>query len=313
MAGYFSQLAKSTGLSFEPQPPVAHSPVSAAPGTSSRDLSEPASLSAIDEVAFVPASPEARLRDTSRANEDSESEATPLPLSSESAARIIDAPTTTHVTAEMKSRADAQLTDTPAGESIVVTDAAVTENYSRSISTADKPGNEKQAMPTGPETSPAKATVGERVVGDQAAIRSFETGNVSITQREELLTTLLGTQPENAEQNVTVRNYLKEVLAWVANPPEQDQPQPSSLTANPAIPEKLEIQISDDRSPLAQPVVTEPMVQDLNLSIGNISIVVEEPKPNVTAQVATPLQNERVAASETSEPTRLSRYYLRSW
>ncbi len=53
-------------------------------------------------------------------------------------------------------------------------------------------------------------------------------------------------------------------------------------------------------------------VQDLNLSIGTISIVIEEPKQAPVA-IATRPKWDRSPEGTTSEPTRLSRYYLRRW
>jgi hypothetical protein len=54
-------------------------------------------------------------------------------------------------------------------------------------------------------------------------------------------------------------------------------------------------------------------VQDLNLSIGTISIVIEEPKQTASAALPAPPRVERSPERPASEPTRLSRYYLGRW
>jgi hypothetical protein len=54
-------------------------------------------------------------------------------------------------------------------------------------------------------------------------------------------------------------------------------------------------------------------VQDLNLSIGTISIVIEEPKQTAPAALPTSPRADRSPERPASEPTRLSRYYLTRW
>jgi hypothetical protein len=124
------------------------------------------------------------------------------------------------------------------------------------------------------------------------------------------------TLAERSDREVVVRDYLKEVRAWVAATPETDE---SEFDRQP----QSEPQRSDDvvfaleRETEAPPRTTPgelraPEAQDLNLSIGTISIVIEEPQRSVVAPVVVPPPVAH-APETRSEPTRLSRYYLRSW
>jgi hypothetical protein len=66
-------------------------------------------------------------------------------------------------------------------------------------------------------------------------------------------------------------------------------------------------------APVPRHDAEEPELQDLSLSIGTISIVIEEPRKEVQIQQAPPANPKRVLDRTTNESTDLSRYYLRSW
>ena len=126
---------------------------------------------------------------------------------------------------------------------------------------------------------------------------------------------------EHLEQEVIVRNYLKEVRAWVAASPamqeeklEQDGGREGRLGSGDVF--SLEHEINS--APFPQAGRSEaPAVQDLSLSIGTISIVIEEPQKGIPAPLVTQPVVERSARPNAQgndrEPTNLSRYYLRSW
>jgi len=116
---------------------------------------------------------------------------------------------------------------------------------------------------------------------------------------------------EHGERETIVHQYLDEVRAWVAAPPEIDRVE-LERPRDPAHPPSRD---GADRSSGARkrefPLQTE--VQDVSLSIGTISIVIEEPKQTAPAvQPASP-KADSSAARPASEPTRLSRYYLEPW
>jgi hypothetical protein len=127
-----------------------------------------------------------------------------------------------------------------------------------------------------------------------------------------------GSAPASAkwsEQEAAVRNYMKEVRAWVATSPADEGPleqedwsdvreQPGNVFA-----------LEDETNAVSVPrdeLPADKGVQELSLSIGNISIVIEEPQKNLPA-LATPPSIERSHVETASEPTSLSRYYLRPW
>jgi len=101
------------------------------------------------------------------------------------------------------------------------------------------------------------------------------------------------------------------VRAWVSAPPEFDQVE----LERPREPARPSSGDDADRSigVRNREFALEAEVQDLSLSIGTISIVIEEPKQTAPAvQPAWP-KVDSSAAPPASEPTRLSRYYLEPW
>ncbi len=118
------------------------------------------------------------------------------------------------------------------------------------------------------------------------------------------------------ERDATTKNYLKEVLEWVAAPPsidESDFEQPRRMDAR--LPEN-DFALDDETEAAAiarHDSAREPEVQDLNLSIGTISIVIEDPQRETPALPAPAPRVESAPTRATTEPTSLSRYYLRSF
>jgi hypothetical protein len=128
------------------------------------------------------------------------------------------------------------------------------------------------------------------------------------------------------ERETIVRNYLKEVRAWVSAPPDIDQreldwqrdadrpPAPRATERSLVSHSDVFALESEIRPATPKPVRSESLeVQDLNLSIGTISIVIEEPKQIVPAAVPAPTSMDSSSGRVASEPTRLSRYYLGRW
>lgn len=124
---------------------------------------------------------------------------------------------------------------------------------------------------------------------------------------------------EQLEREVTFQNYLKEVRTWVAAPPvtdereleHQSRPEAQPLERNRGL-FALDQEMNTASSPLHSRR-QEQAVQDLSLSIGTISIVIEEPKRETPVPPPPPARAEGTAERTTSESTSLSRYYLRSW
>ena len=116
------------------------------------------------------------------------------------------------------------------------------------------------------------------------------------------------------EREVLVRQYLREVREWVAASPMPDESVSESLSLTDEKPESVAFTVARESIPVAQPESHEQIdVHDMNLSIGNISIVIEEPKP-AAAPVIAPTPSAPPPQPQTRhEPISLSRYYLRSW
>jgi hypothetical protein len=115
----------------------------------------------------------------------------------------------------------------------------------------------------------------------------------------------------------TLQDYLSEIRAWMTSDSEStaeiDQRQalePGSKHPSEQSTRTRDISTSSPLSAKPQP----PEQQDLSLSIGTISIVIEEPNRAVAAApqpVAPPVAN--MTQETAKEPTSLSRYYLRTW
>jgi len=119
---------------------------------------------------------------------------------------------------------------------------------------------------------------------------------------------------EHSEREITAHSYLEEVRAWVAAPPDLDhrelerQRDAQRLPAGHDDVFALEPEAESTSPRSGRPEALE--VQDLNLSIGTISIVIEEPKQTAPAPLPVPPRADRSPERPASEPTRLSRYYL---
>ncbi len=118
---------------------------------------------------------------------------------------------------------------------------------------------------------------------------------------------------DQPDREAIVRNYLKDVRAWVAASPAIEE------SSGPASERDTGLDVWTTTTAKQRDVFSleyeavEPQIQDLSLSIGNISIVVEEPGTDAAPPAPAPPPVERSHQRAESEPTRLSRYYLRPW
>jgi hypothetical protein len=351
MTGYFSQLAYHTGLTFEAAASNAASTFASEPVRSvPASESEPSGPPDVEEFTFTAASapdanegsseghPTLRVRDRSvagtmevRSPQQSESTADAHRQSSEATARqsdaapglfreesriaFTDSPSATRnprkLSAENQFPArelPALLPDKSSGaerrslpvESVAIPYDAI-EMVERQPARQDPPADGRQ-----PQRPEAKQAEQAKPVGDREVVDAV--------------------REQHVERETIVRNYLKEIRAWVSAPPELDQrelelPRDSDRRLARHDAERSVVGRSDvfalEREVLAatpQPAQSESLeVQDLNLSIGTISIVIEEPKQIAHAAVPSPTGMESSPGSRASEPTRLSRYYLERW
>ena len=113
-----------------------------------------------------------------------------------------------------------------------------------------------------------------------------------------------------ADQAEIQRVFLQEVRAWVAAPPELVTAEQTSEAAPQSAPAPLPTILKPREEAAAEPFrkvsVPTPTLaeQEFSVTIGNISVVVEQPPPAPTAPPARP------APAPERGPARLSRYYL---
>ena len=116
------------------------------------------------------------------------------------------------------------------------------------------------------------------------------------------------------ERQSIVRNYLNEVSEWISTPAmaaEETASLPKAASA-----ESATASMSESRHPnasLPNELRDAPEQRDLSLSIGTIKIVIEEPRTSTAAVPAPAPPPEGVRSTTTKTPTDLSRYYLNRW
>jgi hypothetical protein len=110
------------------------------------------------------------------------------------------------------------------------------------------------------------------------------------------------------------QQQLKEVMAWISSPSEEveQSPQAFEVIEAPQTSDAFVHEREQRGSPERSISRREPQVQDLSLSIGTISIVVEEPKQDHPVSLTPPPATHTSPQPVAPEPTRLSRYYLRN-
>ena len=328
MSGYFSQLARSTGLSIDrshtgsmPGPPVASV---AAP---SRDTGLE-----VEEVVLVApqqtdSSSESQPSDRSASSVQSDEEANPLHVSENLAARnVADDAIDATGSARTKSRPE------PAVDHKSPQDSLSEQSKADAIQTfVVEPGIEasepqKQLLPEAREPSISIQPIEriELVTRDVTADKAF-TSESNIHEPE--LNNAV-TQPRNPGANArsdspalpTERTrfdqpQLKEVIAWVtANPTNiEEEPFPEIFIPSRNEPGNEFADHSQLDSLAPRPARAQaPQIQDFSLSIGNISIVIDEPKQDAPALPTPPPIIER-PPEVSDRPTDLSRYYLDRW
>jgi hypothetical protein len=120
---------------------------------------------------------------------------------------------------------------------------------------------------------------------------------------------------ERIERQTIVRNYLQEISEWISTPTSSEEEPDSFISAD-------SVATAEDqaRRP-ARANATEPgrlpadalEQQDLSLSIGTIKIVVEEPRNVAPVPPALPAKPEAAFERTKTVSTDLSRYYLNRW
>ncbi len=330
MKGYFSQLARHTGLHFTsaarstiPGSPIANS--DSKPPVFGEQNASPAAPLHVEEVTLVSPTPTASTLSTStepigrsvpeNAQTDQTSETTPSVQPSQTA-QDTQAESVRSFPEAFAVHESSQADDTGQGSS----DTRDTRSLSQ-VKGKDAPRGATEHQSPFPERNTEQDQVSTTAVAhDLQAERAI----VSTTQPQpHEPTTNLPSQTANdldprdpVQREVLVRQYLREVRAWVAAPPtpipdvpEKELTQATQLTSK-WQPENSAV----EREPL-QPATqaTQLDVHETSLSIGSISVVIEDPKPAVTTIAPTPSAPKSQPPTTQPEPISLSRYYLQRW
>ncbi len=342
MKGYFKQLAHQTGLSFESGSKSSSAPnnsrahhASAPTQTSSRARISPLHVEEVTYVAQPPATARtipdrvdkdaapksssvnkpSEVNNFTEASETNRTQSSPEPLphtmleiGPQTFSAEAPLPDTGHQSSlagssEKELRASVHQAEESFDESLSSAQATGPENFSevREISQTTFAESSQQSS----EPSDAQTASSLKQKSEQLPLHEAEAQPVSALEQTE---------------TATVEHYLKEVMEWISAPPEIDeseieQTHRTKILRAPESENSFALEHERDAASVArQAHAREPEVQDLNLSIGTISIVIEESKATTTPALPAPApRNESAHAPARNESPSLSRYYLRSF
>jgi hypothetical protein len=344
MKGYFSQLARATGLSFapgaiSPERGLSSAPVPAAP----RERVPALETLHVEEVTFTNSSPAAGAIDRqdveaidqpnmiqSPASFRAESyAASEQAIASDLSASPSPGRPFNDVPAEIFSEAGAigrlrgpTQRASPIAEGSALSIDEVQISSSEPAATRQH-GNSTQSLLLGSDWDLVRG-VDHHGSESPEMVETIEIGQQSLNpaaagisqphERESAISDATARDP--AVEKITFQDYLREVSVWIAAKPEIDD---ADLNRQQGLEARnkdgdRDLSLEHETNPAAPrvlPHMREPELQDLSLSIGTISIVIEEPNQ----QVAIPSPPQPVAPIVTQErgrePTSLSRFYLR--
>lgn len=356
MTGYFSQLARHTGISVEPDTASAASSPATAPAVATpHSESAPVTAPHVEEITFTASPPSSVFEGSegpagvspvdAKSSMDSER---PKHTESKEAGHFQNTPATAKTSSDVspsKDAGDSQNTAAMATTSIDVSSDTLWEESRIEFTSSESRTSNLREQPVA-EQSPA----GEQWIAQsnkRSGVEGQRGPQVSVEMVERQFARQGGARAQNRQaprleakhadqrqparareqgdavldeqmkREAIVRNYLKEVRTWVAEPLEIDERELTRERDAERMPGNRDVFTLEqevDAPSLSQPGRPETLeVQDLNLSIGTISIVIEEPKQTAPAALPAPPSVDRSVERTTNEPTRLSRYYLRSW
>lgn len=119
---------------------------------------------------------------------------------------------------------------------------------------------------------------------------------------------------ERIERQTIVRNYLQEISEWISTPASPEEEPDSFISADSVASAEDQARRPSSKATLPDRLRADaPEQQDLSLSIGTIKIVVEEPRMEASAPPAPPAQPAAAFERTKTVSTDLSRYYLNRW
>ena len=286
MKGYFSQLARHTGLHF---------------GDAKRQPVRPATPLHVEEVALVQATvPFASVSTDVGPTAPEKTDAAPVQATQPLASSTEPLPPDTRVSVVDEQSKPAVIDR----ESFAIEEKSISTNQNVEVDqTASSSVEQRDRLER------VEVEFVPHVPLTQAEITSQETKVDSKPQDSSGVDL-----SEPVERERMVRQYLREVHAWVAAGPTAEAIADESQSLNNQQPESVAIAVERSPQPLAQPATRDAIdVHDMNLSIGTISVVIEEPKPAAAAVIAPTPAAPAPQPQTQHEPISLSRYYLRSW
>lgn len=299
MKGYFSQLARHTGLHFRGEDSKA---------SRTQAIQAPAPLH-VDEIAFVPTDAPVSSITTSDAPVSS---ASPKPVvpQDEPAEHSTLVPFSAPLPVDVSISTTGQDFQPPSSHAIGTDSVRIVPTEQPSISSESNVAQDQK-----PVTPVEKELERVEVAFLPPTIASAIPSQTRAETKVDSLTQPLNDDAELSdpvEREVLVRQYLREVRAWVAASPAVDVAE--SEAKNDWQPQTVAVTVEREPtlSPAQSPRREQLDVHDMNLSIGTISVVVEDPKPPAPVIVPTPSALPPQPQTQ-PEPTSLSRYYLRAW
>jgi hypothetical protein len=338
MKGYFGQLARRTGLSIGNQGSVAGRSASTPGVATAAKASAPVAPIHVEEVVFTSSSPAVDsdvsasktsvTTATSEGKHHAASVVTPndgftSPLEAVSPVADLEQhvslgqPETSRDTVELPDSSLAQET-APHETQIHFVDPEPETLTTEQVFFDARPFDQSP-LTVSEETSIVVSGVEElRQPQDETRDSSVSVHEV---QSVEIVSPLESPNPANAdvtgaperEPRRIFQEQLKEVIAWITSPPEEVEQTTLEVIEAPHATNTVVVREREQARPAERPSkASEPHVNDLSLSIGTISIVVEEPKQDFPVSL-TPAPTTHTSPQPVApEPTRLSRYYLRN-
>lgn len=184
-----------------------------------------------------------------------------------------------------------------------------------SVKNQTKAFEEKDVIPFSVQET--KPTVNQAVVKEPVVIET-QTYNAPLEEQQKDYFKLTNKLLESgrATKKEIHQTLFSEVQEWVAASPIIEMEEKLFVTNDERVNSIVKPLIEHERVVLQEPVSVrdEPShaieQQEFNLSIGNISIVIEEPPQSVINQTQVQNKTEKVSPEESQEFSRLSRYYI---
>jgi hypothetical protein len=345
MKGYFGQLARRTGLSFRKETAAASGRSSTGPGGAA-EVKTSAAVAPIhvEEVVFTASSPavdsDVSLSRASGTLADGGNQFTSVAAPNEASASpretvsadanentSVSKVETAHHTAEIPDAGLSQPVQHEARVRVVASEPETARPATEHVFFDERPFDQSaRTVSAEPESiteetsiviSPAEEPRQPRDETRDFSISHHEVQHVEIvTPRESRPVTPANANMADAREREPRRIFqdqLKEVIAWITSPPEEVEQTTFEVIEAPHETNTVVVREREQGRSAERPSkASEPHVNDLSLSIGTISIVVEEPKQDFPVSL-TPAPTTHTSPQPVApEPTRLSRYYLRN-